>query len=281
MNWAPGQPVKLETEKFFLRSLTPKDADEEYTSWWNDAEIQRGFNNKPRGWGIPDAANHIKNFDNKVLFHLGIYPKETSKLIGFVTIHLSQKHKMATTNVALGDKSYWGKDVIIEVRLKVLDFMFENLKIEKAESEILGRNFSSIFNLKVLGYTAEGVLRQHIPSIDGGRADKYLFGLTKKEWQQAKDNKKKPAIKLDKKLAKTAAFLSAKGLLAEATHYDPKDIPDTASVDTWGAWDSLSHVRLLMAIEEHLGKELNPDIIVDIYSVSDIANFISGDHSSA
>jgi len=279
MDWTPGQPLELETEKYKLRSLTPDDADEEYTSWWNDAEVQRGFNNKPRDWDIPDAVKHIKNFNNITLFHLGIYPKDTSKLIGFITISVAKKHKMAITNVALGDKSYWGKDVIIEVRSKVVDFMFETLGIEKAESEILGRNFSSIFNNKVLGYTVEGILRKHISFVDGGRADKYLFGLTREDWQQAKDKKKKPAPKLDQKITNSEEFLKAKALLGEATHYDPKDIPDTASVDTWGAWDSLSHVRLLMAIEGHLGKELNPDIIVEISCVSDIAKFISDGQS--
>ena len=149
MDWTPGQPLELETEKYKLRSLTPDDADEEYTSWWNDAEVQRGFNKKPRNWDIPDAVKHINTFNNITLFHLGVFPKDTSRLIGFVTISFAMKHKVAITNVALGDKSYWGKDVIIEVRRKVMDFMFETLGIEKAESEILGRNFSSIFNNNV------------------------------------------------------------------------------------------------------------------------------------
>ncbi len=275
MAWTPGKPVEMETKRFFVRSLKPEDADENYTSWWNDAEIQRGFNQKPRNWDIPRAAQHIRQFNNRNKFHLGIYCKKTGKLIGFFAIFVNDQHKTAKTNVCLGDKTFWGKDVIIEVRTHMLGFIFLTLGMEKAESEIIGRNFSSIFNNKVLGYTSEGILRKHSPSVEGGRADTYLYGLLKEEWQDSKKDKKETLPKFNKELTNTRFFKKAKSLLAEATYFNPKDIPDTASVDTWGSWDSLSHVRLLLAIENHLERELDPDAVVDISTLHDVAHFIS------
>ena len=275
MTWEPGKPVEMETRRFFVRSLKPEDADENYTSWWNDAEIQRGFNQKPRNWDIPRAAQHIEKFNNQDRFHLGIIVKETLRLIGFITIIADLKQKIAKTNVGLGDKTFWGKDVIIEVREHMLDFIFLTLGMEKAESEIIGRNFSSIFNNKVLGYASEGILRKHSPSVEGGRADTYLFGLLKREWQESKKDKKETLSKPDKALTNSGNFKTAKELLAEATYYNSRDIPDSASVDTWGSWDSLSHVRLILAMEHHLGRELEPDIVVDISNLQDVARFIS------
>jgi acyl carrier protein len=157
----------------------------------------------------------------------------------------------------------------------MLGFIFSILGMEKVESKIIGRNFSSIFNNKVLGYSSEGIVRKHAPSVDGGRADTYLYGLLKEEWQDLDKGKKKTLSKLDKKLTGTKFFKKAKELLAEATYFNLKNIPDTASVDTWGSWDSLSHVRLLLAIENHLGKELEPDAVINISNLQDVARFIS------
>ena len=36
LNWRPGEPLQLETERFLLRSLTPADATITYVRWWND-----------------------------------------------------------------------------------------------------------------------------------------------------------------------------------------------------------------------------------------------------
>lgn len=40
------------------------------------------------------------------------------------------------------------------------------------------------------------------------------------------------------------------------------------------AWDSLAHMRLILAIEEKLGRELEPETLVEIMSVEDIARIL-------
>ncbi len=89
---------------------------------------------------------------------------------------------VAYTNVCIGDREYWGKDVAREVRWRMLDFLFNRLEMEKVEGEIMGRNLPSIFNYKVLGFTAEGIRRKQINAVGGGRADIYHFGILKNEW---------------------------------------------------------------------------------------------------
>lgn len=180
--WQPGMGLQVETERFVLRSLVPADADEVYTSWWNDAEIQKGFNRLPRHWDRARAAQHIQQFENRDSFHLGIYPKDTGQIIGFFAMFVDHRQKVARTNICIGDKAYWGKNVVLEVRARMLDFLFNRLAMEKVEGEIKGRNFASIFNYKALGFTAEGVRRKQIWAFNGGRTEIYQFGLLKEEW---------------------------------------------------------------------------------------------------
>lgn len=67
----------------------------------------------------------------------------------------------------------------------------------------------------------------------------------------------------------------AKSLLARATERDPSEVPETATVESWDAWDSLSHMRLILAMEAHLGRELPPEAVVEIASLPDVEKFLA------
>jgi RimJ/RimL family protein N-acetyltransferase len=190
MAWRPGEILRIETERFSLRSLTPVDVTASYIKWWNDPEIQDGLNMPPRGWKKEHAVKHISNFDNITRFHLVIVCKEQKRMIGFYTMFVDPRTKVAKSNIVIGEKDYWGKNVVQEVRARMLSFLFNDLGMEKVKGEISGRNLPSIFNYKAQGFTCEGILRsemQHYKEKEG-RADKYLFGLLRDEWlaQQAK-----------------------------------------------------------------------------------------------
>lgn len=179
--WTPGEPLVLETERFRLWSLGQEDATDTYISWWNDAEIQEGMGAGPRNWGREQAERHIANFDNRHRFHLGIFPHGEDLPIGFFAIFL-EPAKVARTNILIGDKDYWGAKVPLEVRSRVLDFLFVTLKLEKVYGKIHGRNFASIYNYKALGFSAEGVQRSHVAGPEGQRLDITLFGILRDEW---------------------------------------------------------------------------------------------------
>jgi acyl carrier protein len=63
----------------------------------------------------------------------------------------------------------------------------------------------------------------------------------------------------------------AKKLLAEAIHADAATVPDTARIGSFERWDSLAHLRLILALEEMIGRQLDPDEAVEIESLQDVA----------
>jgi acyl carrier protein len=67
----------------------------------------------------------------------------------------------------------------------------------------------------------------------------------------------------------------AKTLLAEAANCDPATIPDDVRIGRFERWDSLAHLRLVLGIEERIGRELDPDEAVRIESLSDIAALLA------
>ena len=66
----------------------------------------------------------------------------------------------------------------------------------------------------------------------------------------------------------------AKQLLAEATGADAAAVPDGARIGGFARWDSLAHLRLILALEEKIGRQLDPDEAVRIESLQDVAAFL-------
>jgi acyl carrier protein len=62
----------------------------------------------------------------------------------------------------------------------------------------------------------------------------------------------------------------ARYLLANAIDTEEPAIPEDARIGLFERWDSLAHMRLLLAVEERLGRLLDPDEVAAIESLDDI-----------
>ena len=69
-------------------------------------------------------------------------------------------------------------------------------------------------------------------------------------------------------------------LVAEALNRPEDDIAPESSIHTIPAWDSLGHVRVLLAIESAIGRPLSSDAIVTVISVADIAALLAEEAAS-
>ncbi|MEZ5648071.1 MAG: acyl carrier protein [Alphaproteobacteria bacterium] len=63
-------------------------------------------------------------------------------------------------------------------------------------------------------------------------------------------------------------------LVAEALGVSLGEITSKSSIETIEAWDSLGHMRVVAAVEEILQRELEPEKLVAITSVTDIASLL-------
>ena len=69
---------------------------------------------------------------------------------------------------------------------------------------------------------------------------------------------------------------TARAVVAETLEIDIEGVGEDASIDTLEAWDSLAHMRLVLAVEKILGRELAPETVVGIGGVGDIAAILEG-----
>ena len=62
--------------------------------------------------------------------------------------------------------------------------------------------------------------------------------------------------------------------MAGAAGCPASEINADTRIGTLVAWDSLAHMRVVLAIEDLLGKELNVETMIGIESVADIARIL-------
>lgn len=183
----PGPPIRLETANYIVRSMQHSDVNEDYRDWTHDEEIMAGVNSSPTTMTLEDMHKYVDRFDNRNSFHFGIFDKHANnRLVGFYVIYRDRRHNLAQTNVVIGDKDYWGKQVVLETRSAVIDFLFDVVKVGKIWGNPMVRNVRSVFNYKAQGFVAEGVLRLHRIDPQGNRVDQVMFGLLPEDWAKQK-----------------------------------------------------------------------------------------------
>ena len=72
------------------------------------------------------------------------------------------------------------------------------------------------------------------------------------------------------------AAAQARILLADALEMEAEEIAGDASIDNVDSWNSLAHMRLVLAIEAALGHELEPDALFEIATLRDVTAILEG-----
>ena len=183
MRWEWGTPLRLDTENYVLQSVDANNIPAEMKDWFADPEVMR-FMNDPMHMDEEALKKRFSRFDNKQLFALIIYARDIKKPIGLMRIFVEQAHLKAETSILIGNKDYWGRNTVIEVRERVLRFFFTAMKLNKITGSVRARNFPALFNYTRQGFEKEGILKQQMRGRDGQFEDVVLFGLLRESWEK-------------------------------------------------------------------------------------------------
>ncbi|MGH6948788.1 MAG: acyl carrier protein [Kiloniellales bacterium] len=68
---------------------------------------------------------------------------------------------------------------------------------------------------------------------------------------------------------------SARKLLAQALEVQESTLPTAPAMGETEAWDSLAHMRLILAIEEALGRQLAPEAVLEVTNLAAIEKVLA------
>lgn len=153
----------LETERLVLKKLRQKDL-QLIVKYAGDEEVSKYTLNMPFPYNTKDAIWWIKFsehcFEDKSRYIFGIYLKETNEFIGGIDIQGVNRDMKANVGYWVA-KHFWNKGIMTEALNRILQFGFEELKLNKIYAMYLLENESSGRVMQKVGMVKEGELIDH------------------------------------------------------------------------------------------------------------------------
>lgn len=171
--------VWLETERLILRRINENDYMDMFYNWasreecneflpWPPATDSEAYKTRVLVW--------IENYENPLYFQWVIESKATREVIGIINLHnVDEACQSAETSYILSP-GYWGNGIMTEALKCVLEFAFEDLKLNHVQADVFDGNTASEKVLKKCGMQLEGIEKEKYCK-DGKYFDSVQYGI--------------------------------------------------------------------------------------------------------
>lgn len=136
------------------------------TMYMNDKELKDLLvTNIPFPMTIWEEDQWIKSqkYNNDGIYNFAIEDYNTGRFIGGCGIqNVNWLSRVATVGIMIGDKSYWGKGYGTEAMKLLVNFIFNDMNLNKVKLGTFSFNERAIKSYKKCGFEVEGVLKNEI-----------------------------------------------------------------------------------------------------------------------
>jgi ribosomal-protein-alanine N-acetyltransferase len=152
----------LETANLHLRELVPADTEAVFRLF-SDDEVTR-FYDFDSFTSVGQAADLIARqsvrFARGEGLRWGITQRDMDVVIGTVGLLVEQKNATGGLGYDLA-RPYWRLGIMSEALSMIVRFGFRTVNLNRQQALVVPGNIASLGLLKKLGFTEEGLLRQH------------------------------------------------------------------------------------------------------------------------
>ncbi len=175
--------VTLETERLVLRRFRLDDAQAMYDNWASDPEVTK-FLTWPAYKSVEDARNILNlwlpEYEKPDFYQWAIEWKALGQPIGSISVvEHNDRVESAHIGYCLG-KNWWHQGIMTEALQAVLDFLFDQVGVNRVEALHDASNPHSGAVMAKCGMQYEGTLRQSVRG-NQGLYDACWYGLLKEE----------------------------------------------------------------------------------------------------
>jgi RimJ/RimL family protein N-acetyltransferase len=176
------QTLSAETPHFLIRTLDVADAHESWCEWLMDARAQTNLNATPRRLTLDEIRAYIASFDRIKSHIMGIFEKETGKLVGIRAAYVDRARRECLLNTLIGEAGARGKGAQRETRYAMHNFVLEDLDLDSARASVVGENEYMLRTLSETGWVHEHTSVK--PRANGkGFVELHHFRLTRDVWR--------------------------------------------------------------------------------------------------
>lgn len=176
---------EIKTERLLLRRFRPEDAKPMFETWANDERVTRYLTWTPHGtidvtkFIVNDWCNSYEkdNFYNWAIEFEG-------KIIGSIgCVSTNDNSEWGEIGYCIG-YDFWSKGIVTEATKAVINFLFEEVNLNRIIIEHATKNPASGKVITKCGLTLEGIKREHFKSASGEFLNIASYSILKKEWKK-------------------------------------------------------------------------------------------------
>lgn len=174
---------RIETERLLLRRFTMEDAQAMYQNWACDPEVTKYLTWKP--YTNEETATEIltiwtKAYDKADFYQWAIELKALGQPIGSISVvEHNDKAELAHIGYCIG-RNWWRQGIMSEALQAVMDFLFDEVGMNRLESRHDPNNPNSGKVMVKCGMKFEGTMRQSDWN-NQGICDASWYALLKEE----------------------------------------------------------------------------------------------------
>ena len=174
---------RLETERLILRRFVIEDSAAMYKNWASDEEVSKYLmwptHSSPEiSRGVTE--DWVNSYSDEKFYQWAIVPKDIGEPIGGISVvHMNEEVSMVHIGYCIG-KTWWHKGITSEALKAVMDFLFDEVDVNRIESRHDPRNPNSGKVMKKCGMKYEGTLRSSDWN-NQGICDACYYALLKSE----------------------------------------------------------------------------------------------------
>ncbi len=165
------------TPRFMLRPLNRWQMLRLQHHYLKDDGIRALLTLRRKPPSLWQSFRRIGRANGRTRFHHAIVDRTTKAVIGIHSTRLTP-FRTANFEVILGDRAWWGRDVVPEIRKALIIVLVRQAGLEQMLNRVHSRNYGSVLNYGKLGF--EHVGTSHMAAYDEFRdapADFLLFSL--------------------------------------------------------------------------------------------------------
>ena len=174
---------RLETERLILRRFVTEDYVAMYKNWASDEEVTKYLmwsTHSSMKMSKKIAKAWVKQYSRKDNYNWAIVPKDLGEPIGGISVvHMKEDVSMVHIGYCIG-KNWWHRGFTSEALKAVMDFLFDEVGVNRIESRHDPRNPNSGKVMKKCGMKYEGTLRSSDWN-NQGICDACYYALLKSE----------------------------------------------------------------------------------------------------
>lgn len=166
-----------------MRTLEPGDASDGFQEWLADPGTARLLNAPARHLSAQAVRDYIASFDRVKAHLLGIFEKQTGRLVGIRAVYVNWLRREFLVNVLVGENADRNKRARAQSSDAMYRYFFEDLDLEQARATVVADNAVILHVMQTRGWIADG--RESKPHAGGqGDVEILRFRLPRDVWRR-------------------------------------------------------------------------------------------------